>query len=153
MKKSKVIIILSICVVLLGIYSIITTVAMVERTREYDELADKYNDAVDDYKSLSQEHSEDVLEEVFATPVVIESIASSIDDNAAVNVVDDVVYMYVPYSKDVKDKVEEYAWGIPSSLKNYDYKSCIITVVDDEGKCTHGWTILTNGETYAFLSE
>ena len=147
MKKYKVIgIILSVITFVLGAYSVIATKAIIDCTQDYDEL-------LADYKELSEKHKNEVLEDVFSAPIILDAIARSINDKAKVSVIDDsFLYMYVPYSDEVKSKVEEYAWSIPSALKSEGYKSCIITAVDSEGKCVCGWTILLNGDSYAFLS-
>ena len=154
MKRKVVIIILSVLLTIFVLYGVMTTFAIRETISEMSDLKIKYNDVVDDYKELSENYQNKILDEAYASPVVIEAIALNIDSKAKVDVINDsIVYMYVPYSSDIIEKVKEYVGFIPTSLKTYGYKSCIIVVVDETGKCEFGWTILQNKDSYAFLSE
>lgn len=154
MKRKVVIIILSVLLTIFVLYGVMTTFAIRETKSEMSDLKIKYSAVVDDYKELSENYQNKILDEVYSSPVVIEAIAQNIDSKAKVDVINDsIVYMYVPYSSDIIEKVKKYVGLIPTSLKTYGYKSCIIVVVDETGKCEFGWTILQNKDSYAFLSE
>ena len=154
MKKLKIAVIcLSILFILSVLYGVMTTFVIREALIESSMWETKYNEVVDDYKELSEKYQNGVLNDIRSLPIVLDATARCIDDKAKVGIVDKVVYMYVPYSSDVKSKIESYAWSIPSALKNDNYSSCIITVIDDMGKCVYGWTILPNSDTYAFVSK
>lgn len=150
MKQKVIVIILSVLLGIFVLYGVMATFAIRESMSEVSQLETKYSEVIDDYKELSNKHQDNV----YSVPIVLDTIARSIDEKATVNVIDNnVVSIYVPYSSGVKDKVEQYIWGIPTTLENDGYNSCIITVIDNDGKCVFGWTILSNGKTYAFLSE
>ena len=154
MKHKVAIIILSISLTIFVLYGVMTTLVIRETKSEISDLKIKYNEVVDDYKVLSENYQNEILDKAYSSPVVLEAIARSIDDKAKISVIDgSIVYMYVPYSSDVKSNVEKFAWSIPLTLENNNYTSCIITAVDDAGKCVYGWTILQNSDSYAFLSE
>ena len=145
-------ILLIILVVLFGVYSVMSTLAMVERTRDYNEVVDKYSNVVDDYKLLYDKYS-NTMNTTQVSQILIESVVHNISDVAECGIFNEVLYVCLPNFDDVKNKVEEHYQYISLLLEQYDYKSCVITVVDESGKCLYGWTLLSNGENYSFLSE
>lgn len=156
MKLRVVTIILSVLLLVAIAYVVLVTIAANETidgwSVKYDEVAGKYSDAIENYKELYDKYKE-MVEDDLSTPIVVSTIAKQIDENAVVSVFDErVVHIIVPYSDNIKDKVEEVAWMLPSSLGTYEYESCIITVVDETGKCAQGWTICETGETDYFIS-
>ncbi len=155
-KKGKIaIIVMSVLLAAFVLYGVVSTVAVREAFTESAEWKSKYNEVVKNYKEVSDKYIDKALENVNSSPVVLESVAKSIDDNAEVSAIGRVVYMYVPCSTDVmevKGNVEKYVTYISSALK-MDYDSCIIIAVNETGKCLGGWTILQNGDNYAFVSE
>ena len=161
MKHKVVIIILSVLLTIFVLYGVMTTFAIRETKSEMSDLkikynyaVDKYSDVVDDYKELSENYQNEILDKVYSSPAVLVAIAQNIDNDATIDVINDsIVYMYVPYSSDIIEKVKKYVGLIPTALNTYGYKSCIIVVVDETGKCEFGWTILQNKDSYAFLSE
>lgn len=154
MKKSRVIVIvLSVLLALFALYGVVATFAVREAMQNNDTLEATYGEVAERYKELVGKYEKQVYEDIESNPVILTALAHSIDDNAKISVIDDIVYMHIPYTNDVKSKVAPFVSSIETELKNKDYSSCVITVVDEIGKCVFGWTILPNGESHAFLSK
>ena len=153
--KSKIVnVVVAVLLVAVVLYGIVVTVAIRETMIESSELKTKYDEVVKDYKEVSEQYSKEVIDKAFSIPIVLEATAQSIDKKGKVSIInDETVYMRLPYVDNIKDRVEEYVWAIIRELKQKDYKSCVITVIDDHGKCVYGWSILQNGDTYTFISE
>ena len=122
-------------------------------TEKYNDILSKYNEVVTDYKDLFERYKNEIAENL-AIPASTSAIANLISEDSLVTVFDErVVHITVPYSTDIKDTVEKYVTMIPSSIGSYEYESCIISVVDEMGKCVYGWTIYETGDTDTFISE
>lgn len=144
MKKSG--IIMGILIIILSAYSVLSTVAMVQRTNEYDKITKAYNELL----------VENLYEDNDYSLITLEASAHCIDEGAKITRVDNVVYMYVPCTTnimDVKSNVEKFLFSIPPVLEKNELDSCVITVIDANGKCLGGWTVLKNGDTNAFLGK
>lgn len=154
MNKWKIIaIVLLVLFVLAILYGGLTTIAFVACDREYTKIVSKYNEVIEDYKDLSGRYTETITEDLVITPVV-ESLARGIDESSTVSLTSDsVVHIAVPDSSDMRARLEEKIMFFPAALTSGEYKSCIITIVDDNGKCTQGLTVFPDGKNYAFLSE
>jgi hypothetical protein len=119
---------------------------------KYEELEVKYNECFTNYKELYEKYKSEI-EEDLVIPIVIQSIANLIDEKAVVSIFDEkVVNIIVSYSKDITERVGEYAGMIPSALKTSGYDSCVISVIDASGKCVCGWTIYKTAEIDTFVS-
>ena len=156
MNKSKIIIV-SLCLVIIGLgwYGVTSAMTKGDIEKKYEELTNKYDTVVNDYKELSNTYQDKLLNDAYSSPIVLEATASLIDNKAKVTVIDKVAYMYVPCPNDilaVKNKVEPYVGYIPGAIDD-EYDSCIITAIDDSGKCVGGWTVLATGETIPFVSK
>lgn len=124
-----------------------------EIRNKHDTLQVQYDELFANYKDLYERY-EGEIEDELSIPVVVSTMAKQIDKNAVVTVFDEkVVHIMVSYATDIKNRVEEYVGLIPSTLGTYEYESCIISVVDDTGKCVYGWTIWEKGEIDTFVSE
>ena len=155
--KSIILTILLIISILYGIFFTIATVAIwesyFELSDEHDTLSENYSEVVESYKELHGKYSE-VIEDDLSIPVVIQGIAKSIGENAVVTKFDErVIHIIVSYSTDIKDKVEESYHFITSALRTSGYESCVISVVDENGKCVYGWTVFDTGDYNPFVSD
>ena len=126
---------------------------------KYDELETKYDTLNEDYfymcnayKSLYAQYNEIVADDA-AISVSIKAIASVIDENSHIAIFDGrVIHIMVSYFEGVKEKVEEFYPMIVTDLTKDGYESCIVSVIDEDGKCLYGWTIYKTGESDPLLS-
>ena len=151
MKLKIVSIILSVVLLLFIIYGVVATMAVNEVRNEWSV---KYSELSDDYKEVSEKYQELLSEQVNVEHIITQSIISTIDENASFSLYDEsVLNVVVSESADIKDKVSENLYMIKGILSEYDYKSCVISVIDSDGKCSFGWTVLPSGESFVFMSE
>ena len=153
MKCKVSIIVLAVLLVVSVVYGVVATIGVRDALNDASEWEMMHGEVLGNYKELSKKY-ETLVEKDLSTPPVIKAIANLIDDNASITTYNEsVVNIVVSETADIKSKVEEQLIFIKSSLNTYKYKSCVISVVDTNGKCVYGWTVLANGTSYAFLSE
>ena len=148
MKQKIVVIMLSVLLIVSVAYGVIATVAARSFSNENQTLSDEY-------KQLSEKHSDTLLEGLSdEPPVVLSAVGTSINAKATTHKInDDAVLIVVPNSDDVVDKVKEYASTIPIVLKTAEYKTCVIMVVNANNDCICGWTIHDDGTSKVFVGE
>lgn len=157
MKVRVITIILSVLLLIAIAYVVFVTIVANEAidgwSVKYDEVVGKYSDAIENYKELYEKYKNEIAEKM-AIPAPASAIANLIDEDSLITVFDErVIHITVPYTTDIKDTVEGYVAMIPSLISVYGYESCIISVVDETGKCVCGWTIYETGDTDTFMSE
>lgn len=127
---------------------------------ERDELKEKnetLSQSLDEALEIAKKHTEEEANSIETRDIMFAAAAKTMNENAVCTIVtDELILITVPSegkaATDVKAQIDSSVITIPLMLKNSDFKSCVIMVVDDTQTCLFGYTIKADGAS-TFISD
>lgn len=125
---------------------------------DYDSLKERYDSLKQDFDEISDKYAESLhekMENIETRDIIFSAAATTIDENADCTILnDDIIQITIPIGNktmdEISDSMEGMGYAIGVALDGSDFKSCLILFVNDNGLCSFGLSVLSDGTVSSF---